>query len=178
MVPCSCPCSCPCVVCTVHSIILKPIVSRSLSCPGPVQCVWAIKPRADVTWSPKRGYQWPHKKHWCPSHIFDKKRKKSLDVSGCVLVLTKISSGTSKKFESFSNFTTMNCCNYMLYQSEQSSVLFSEILRSMWLRSKCKQTWGLLPTGMLISRWYFTDKWKTPYSEIRNDKYINKEAFQ
>ena len=43
------PRTCPCVVCTVHSIILKPIVFRSLSCPGPVQCVWAIKPRADVT---------------------------------------------------------------------------------------------------------------------------------
>ena len=65
-------------------------------------------------------------------HIFfDKKRKKSLDVSGCVLVLTKISSGTSKKFESFSNFTTMNCCNYILYQSEQSSVLFSGIFTTI-----------------------------------------------
>ena len=26
----------------------------------------ALKPRADVTRSPKQGYQWPHKKDMCP----------------------------------------------------------------------------------------------------------------
>ena len=88
-------------------------------------------------------------------HIFfDKKRKKSLDVSGCMLVLTKISSGTSKKFESFSNFTTMNCCDYILYQSEQSSVFVFRDFKEYVITNKCKQHWDLLPTGMLISRWY------------------------
>ena len=32
----------------------------------------ALKPRADVTRSPKQGYQWPHKKHMCPPKIWKK----------------------------------------------------------------------------------------------------------
>ena len=32
----------------------------------------ALKPRADVTRSPKRGYQWPDKKDFCPSKILKK----------------------------------------------------------------------------------------------------------
>ena len=32
------------------------------------------RPRADVTRSPKQGYQWPHKKDLCPTKIFLKKR--------------------------------------------------------------------------------------------------------
>ena len=35
----------------------------------------ALKPRADVTRSPKQGYQWPHKKDMCPPKIFKKKKK-------------------------------------------------------------------------------------------------------
>ena len=36
----------------------------------------ALKPRADVTRSPKQGYQWPHKKDSCPTkHL----KKKSMD---------------------------------------------------------------------------------------------------
>ena len=34
----------------------------------------ALKPRADVTRSPKQGYEWPHKKDMCPP----KKKKKKL----------------------------------------------------------------------------------------------------
>ena len=30
----------------------------------------ALKPRAEVTRSPKQGYQWPHKKDSCPSKNF------------------------------------------------------------------------------------------------------------
>ena len=36
----------------------------------------ALKPRGDVTRSPKQGYQWPHKKDSCPPKIFKKKKKK------------------------------------------------------------------------------------------------------
>ena len=32
-----------------------------------------LKPRGDVTRSPKQGYQWPHKKHSCPPKIKKKK---------------------------------------------------------------------------------------------------------
>ena len=33
----------------------------------------ALKPRADITRSPKQGYQWPHKKDLCPAIFFIKK---------------------------------------------------------------------------------------------------------
>ena len=36
----------------------------------------ALKPRADVTRSPKQGYQWPHKKDMCPPKIYLKKNNK------------------------------------------------------------------------------------------------------
>ena len=36
--------------------------------------VIVLKPRADVTRSPKQGYQWPHKKDMCPPK-FKKKKK-------------------------------------------------------------------------------------------------------
>ena len=29
----------------------------------------ALKPRADINRSPKQGYQWPHKKNWCPFNL-------------------------------------------------------------------------------------------------------------
>ena len=32
----------------------------------------ALKPRADITRSPKQGYQWPHKKDLCPQKFFEK----------------------------------------------------------------------------------------------------------
>ena len=35
----------------------------------------ALKPRADVTRSPKQGYQWPHKKDLCPTKILKKKEE-------------------------------------------------------------------------------------------------------
>ena len=34
----------------------------------------ALKPRGDVTRSPKQGYQWPHKKDSCPPKFFLKKK--------------------------------------------------------------------------------------------------------
>ena len=34
----------------------------------------ALKPRGDVTRSPKQGYQWPHKKDSCPPKITKKKK--------------------------------------------------------------------------------------------------------
>ena len=34
----------------------------------------ALKPRGDITRSPKQGYQWPHKKHSCPPKILKKRR--------------------------------------------------------------------------------------------------------
>ena len=36
----------------------------------------ALKPRADVTWSPEQGYQWPHKKGLMMSSNFSKKNFK------------------------------------------------------------------------------------------------------
>ena len=33
----------------------------------------ALKPRGDVTRSPKQGYQWPHKKDFCPPKTLEKK---------------------------------------------------------------------------------------------------------
>ena len=36
----------------------------------------ALKPRADVTRSPKQGYQWPNKKDMCPPKNFKKKKEK------------------------------------------------------------------------------------------------------
>ena len=35
--------------------------------------VLALKPRVDVTKSPKQGYQWPHGKDLCPPNFFIKK---------------------------------------------------------------------------------------------------------
>ena len=42
----------------------------------------ALKPRADITRSPKQGYQWPHEKDLCPPKIKKKKRKKRWTQSG------------------------------------------------------------------------------------------------
>ena len=36
----------------------------------------ALKPRADITRSPKQGYQWLHEKNLCPQKKFKKKEKK------------------------------------------------------------------------------------------------------
>ena len=37
----------------------------------------ALKPRADVTRSPKQGYQWPREKDMCPTKTLTKKNKKT-----------------------------------------------------------------------------------------------------
>ena len=34
-----------------------------------------LKPRADITRSPKQGYQWSHKKDMCPPKILKKRKK-------------------------------------------------------------------------------------------------------
>ena len=47
------------------------------------QSTLALKPRADVTRSPKQGYQWPHKKDLCPSEIF-KKNKAAKVLATCL----------------------------------------------------------------------------------------------
>ena len=39
----------------------------------------ALKPRADVTRSPKQGYQWPHKKDSCPTKILKKNVGRQID---------------------------------------------------------------------------------------------------
>ena len=39
-----------------------------------VEPTLALKPRGDVTRSPKQGYQWPHKKDSCPPKILKKKK--------------------------------------------------------------------------------------------------------
>ena len=52
----------------------------------------ALKPRADVTRSPKQGYQWPHKKDLCPTKILKKKKASFLPTSSesqlCFIVKT------------------------------------------------------------------------------------------
>ena len=35
----------------------------------------ALKPRGDITRSPKQGYQWPYKKDSCPPKILKKRKK-------------------------------------------------------------------------------------------------------
>ena len=35
----------------------------------------SLKPRTDATRSPKQGYQWPHKKDWCPIFVCKKLQK-------------------------------------------------------------------------------------------------------
>ena len=52
----------------------------------------ALKPRGDITRSPKRGYQWPHKKDMCLNNSF-------LKVKGpvhTVFAYTNITVGTFK----------------------------------------------------------------------------------
>ena len=39
---------------------------------GSKKSTLALKPRTDVTISPKQGYQWPHEKDLCPPIIFKK----------------------------------------------------------------------------------------------------------
>ena len=39
----------------------------------------ALKPRGDVTRSPKQGYQWPHEKNSCPPKNFKKKLNENVD---------------------------------------------------------------------------------------------------
>ena len=43
----------------------------------------ALKPRGDITRSPKQGYQWPHKKDSCPPKIFLKNNKKQYGSCVC-----------------------------------------------------------------------------------------------
>ena len=45
----------------------------------------ALKPRGDVTRSPKQGYQWPHKKGLMSSKNFKKKKKKKMLLNVCNL---------------------------------------------------------------------------------------------
>ena len=42
-----------------------------------------LKPRGDVSRSPKQGYQWPHKKDLCPA-IFFKKKLNNIAVSSII----------------------------------------------------------------------------------------------
>ena len=42
----------------------------------------ALKPRADITRSPKQGYQWPHKKDLCATKILKKKSSKVTRLTG------------------------------------------------------------------------------------------------
>ena len=37
----------------------------------------ALKPKEDITRSPKQGYQWPHKKDLCPPKLKTKNKKNS-----------------------------------------------------------------------------------------------------
>ena len=41
---------------------------------------WLLKPRADITRSPKQGYQWPHKKDICYPKIKKKQKKNVVNV--------------------------------------------------------------------------------------------------
>ena len=47
----------------------------------------ALNPRADVTRSPKQGYQWPHKKDLCPPKIFFKKSGRNVLPSHVVSII-------------------------------------------------------------------------------------------
>ena len=40
----------------------------------------ALKPRGDITRSPKQGYQWPHKKDSCPPKIFKITKKHVMSI--------------------------------------------------------------------------------------------------
>ena len=55
--------------------IIKTICRPSRQARGPTL---ALKSKADVTRSPKLGYQWPHKKDWCPPKIKKKNNKTTI----------------------------------------------------------------------------------------------------
>ena len=42
----------------------------------------ALKPRGDITRSPKQGYQWPHEKDLCPPKFFFQKSQTSDHMNG------------------------------------------------------------------------------------------------
>ena len=46
-----------------------------VTCMPPLSSNKALKPRGDITRSPKQGYQWPHKKDSCLPNIFLKTKK-------------------------------------------------------------------------------------------------------
>ena len=50
------------------------VILKNPLCAGKEVCKWestlALKPRVDVTRSPKQGCQWPHKKDLCPTKDF------------------------------------------------------------------------------------------------------------
>ena len=47
--------------------------------------ILALKPRGNVTRSPKQGYQWPHKKDSCTPKNF--KKKKKISVQQCIQII-------------------------------------------------------------------------------------------
>ena len=75
--------------------------------------ILALKPRGDVTRSPKQGYQWPHK--WtCVQQNFFKKNQKTIYFC---LVLGHLNANQMSKF----NFC--NCSYQMVIQSIEHSAL-------------------------------------------------------
>ena len=62
----------------------------------------ALKPRGDVTRSPKQGYQWPHKKESCPLKYLSHWKLFIHSKSTCLLHLNLHNMAYSKKQSSFS----------------------------------------------------------------------------
>ena len=46
----------------------------------------ALKPRADITRSPKQGYQWPYEKDMCPTKIL----KKTKRIMSLIVILVSV----------------------------------------------------------------------------------------
>ena len=81
----------------------------------------ALKPGADVTRSPKEGYQWPHKKDSCPPKNFKKKHNHNF----CVL----------KYYDSFTNTETdSNPCPGSCPKKLEQSLLTDKYLSPYYVQ--------------------------------------------
>ena len=75
------------ILATNRSVGVAPEVNlrECVTCMPPASANKALKPRGDVTRSPKQGHQWLHKKDLCPPKIILKKQN-----SKCIVTKVEI----------------------------------------------------------------------------------------
>ena len=84
----------------------------------------ALKPRADITRSPKQGYQWPHQKNLCPQETVKKKREKN---STSIVCTNKLSA----RFQIWKVFISdiINCEREKIFVERVSTLhIFSNLI--------------------------------------------------